>query len=148
MPGLTQDDSFAGQQHPSSVRFRSVLLSLGANNAVRLITDNSDGERSPALLAIENIVLRILLVHDVRTRSTVLIEISIFLMMEIHGFPVMAMDFVPQEVQDCRADITFLSNLIIALGTSDIISSTAQETMAIILLAVVDSEICAELFDF
>ena len=79
MPGLTQDDSFVGQQHPSSIHFRSVLLSLGANNAVRLITDTTDGERSPALLAIENIVLRILLVSDVRTRSMVLIDIYIYI---------------------------------------------------------------------
>ena len=69
-------------------------------------------------------------------------------MMEVHGFQVIAIDFIPQEVQDCRADIIFLLILITALGTSDIVSSTAQETIAIILLAVVDSEVCAELFDF
>ena len=148
MSGLTQHDSFVGQQHPSSIHFRSVLLSLGANNAVRLITDTSDGERSPALIAIENIVFRILLVPDGRTRSTVLIDISKFLMMEIQGFQVMAMDFIPQEVQDCSADIILLSNLITVIGNSDIVSSTAQETMAIILLAVVGSVICAEIFDF
>ena len=99
-----------------------------------------------SLLALENIVLSILLISPGRARATAFVDVFIEFMDQLHGFRTFGPDFEPLIVRTCRAEIRIVVNQIFTMpqGTVPVV---ARETLALILLAISDSNIRNELFN-
>ena len=122
------------------------LRRIGVDCADTLVPDTRSDTGSVSLLALGNIVRSILLIPPGRARATAFVDVFIEFMDQLHGFRTFGPDFEPLIVRTCRAEIRIVVNQIFTMpqGTVPVV---ARETLALILLAISDSDIRNELFD-
>ena len=127
-------------------RVIACLRRIGVDCADILVPDTRSNTRSVSLLALENIVLSILLISPGRARATAFADVFVEFMDQVHGFRTFGHDFEPLIVRTCRAEIRIAVNQIstVPQGTVPVV---AHETLALMFLAIPDSNIRNQLFD-
>ena len=148
MPGVDEGGrpSTVPIRNPAMTRVIACLRRIGVDCADILVPDTRSDTRSVSLLALENVVLSILLISPRRARATAFVDVFVEFMDQVHGFRTFGPDFEPLIARTCRAEIRIVVNQVFNTpqGTVPVV---ACETLALILLAISDSNILNEFFN-
>ena len=105
-----------------------------------LVPDTQSNTRSVSLLAFEKTVSPILLIPPGRAQSTAFADVFIEFMDQVHVFRTFGPKLEPYTVRTCGAKIRIVVNQIFTKPQGSV-PVVARETLALILLAISDSNI-------
>ena len=147
MPGIDESGRppTLAAGNPAMTRVIACLRRIGEDCPDFLVPDARSDTRSVSLHALENIVLSILLISPRRARATAFIDVFVEFMDQVHDFRTFGPDIEPLIVRTCRAEIRIVVYQIFIMpqGTVPVVT---RETLALILLAISDSNMRNQLF--
>ena len=136
----------ASRRGRTMVRVRDILREVGAEYVAVMVMDLEEDGASLPFLALEHIILRIRSLAGQRGGLTGLVDVIATFMLLVHepdGIDIRSSSGVVSVVRD---DILTLVNQIIVYSSPETVAAAARETMAVIILAVIDDDVLAQLF--